>query len=146
MLDFCPKTRAFKEKTARKACRLSRIFDAESAVLGQNRRRFGVFKQTLGSAAQITWKVFHFPDRSRSVNITARTTQSRHMAAAMPTTPQFRTTASRMENASRPPMVEAMDTTMVNLISPAARRPLESGPDMGKATVLNTLPPGQCTG
>ena len=48
MSDLCPKTRAFKEKTARKACRLSRIFDAESTVLGQNRRRFGVFKQTLG--------------------------------------------------------------------------------------------------
>ena len=47
MSDFCPKTRAFKEKTARKACRLSRIFDAESTVLGQNRRRFGVLKQTL---------------------------------------------------------------------------------------------------
>ncbi len=47
MSDLCPKTRAFKEKTARKACRLSRMFDAESTVLGQNRRRFGVFKQTL---------------------------------------------------------------------------------------------------
>lgn len=44
---FVPKTRAFKEKTARKACRLSRIFDAESTVLGQNRRRFRVLKQTL---------------------------------------------------------------------------------------------------
>ena len=55
MSDFCPKTRAFKEKTARKACRLSRMFDAESTVLGQNRRRFGVFKQTLEPLENRLW-------------------------------------------------------------------------------------------
>ena len=47
MLDFWPGTSDFKEKTVRKAA-FSGFFDAESTVSGQNRRRFGVLKQTLG--------------------------------------------------------------------------------------------------
>ena len=87
----------------------------------------------------MTLNSFHFPDFSRRAKITARMIQSKHIAAAMPITPQFKPMASSTENTSRPPMVDAMETIIVNLMSPAARRPLESGPDMGKATVLNTL-------
>lgn len=65
--------------------------------------------------------------------------QSKHIAKAMPITPKFKYIAKIMDKINLPNTVEAIDTIIVNFISPAALKPLLNGPENGKATVLNKL-------
>ena len=61
------------------------------------------------------------------------------MAKAIPMTPRFNPIAKINEKINLPKTVEAMETTIVYLTSPAARSPFDNGPENGKATVLKTL-------
>ena len=47
--------------------------------------------------------------------------------------------ANIIEKMSRAKTVEAIDTIIVNLTSPAALKPVQSVPENGNATVLNRL-------
>ena len=99
-----------------------------------------VIGQCMGAGdISLAEQYFHLPCRNRSQKITPLTTQSRHMAQAMPTTPICRTMANRMENTSRTPMVVNSEVTVVKRTSPAARNPLPRGSAKGNARALNRL-------
>ena len=65
--------------------------------------------------------------------------QSAAMAKATPMTPRSSQIPSATDRATRTTRVQNRDRYMVKVTSPAARIPLEKGPEMGKATALNRL-------
>ena len=68
----------------------------------------------------------------------ARIDQSAHIAKAIPITPRFNVIPNIIESIPLTMTVLKIDIIVVYLTSPVARNPLESGPENGKAIVLNS--------
>ena len=69
----------------------------------------------------------------------ARIDQSAHIAKAIPITPRLNVIPNIIESIPLTMTVLKIDIIIVYLTSPVARNPLESGPENGKAIVLNRL-------
>lgn len=69
----------------------------------------------------------------------ARTSQSRHIASAIPITPRLHQIPRSTDNTNRTPIVVKREIPMVNRTSPVARRPFPRRSANGKTTAFAIL-------